>query len=688
VVLTRSAGYLMSLADLGDRRLPADRSFTILQPVREGCLLAEPNGAVTLFGPDGKLTPIAPASDSVRVLGRGPDGICYGSGGPGGQWCGVIGAGADTAPLFIRPQHNVASLCDMDLGVLAATNGTVSLVANGLILMGVGADGRRLWELSALPGNGLVSDKGRVVTARAGRAWTYDERTGDLLKTWPAGFGVTGAVQRVLSAPLGGTYVMGVDSDQRMTLWRLDTERDPIGRNVAQWAPNSIGSTLNAAMIQTSTQVVVAIKHDNGSTTLWTAPRGVTNAVFERKNDKQAYASLWSSGMDWSSRAIRFSAAAVTQTQSLIRVDQGGLCEFQINVAPGKAHGYIWVADELMLLVRDPGTVTAVMNPDTGSALDPASVNVMAPVVADSRIFGVQATMTGAVAVAKIENYRPYTCAMDGRNEPVLGPPLPAGFTVSSPLSAVVQSGGESTLIASPGWALSWRGTVAQEPCRLPAIPDWGWNVMPFRIWSMPQGVVNVGGVWMSPPQWQSVLHLSNTVHMGTATSRVVNVDGFLDEWPANEFFDIPLGRMAAIVNPAGELVLAVEILDAATVERLGAEGLDDRLTLTAVRSSSLGFVEPSPPAVRPTLKSFRPATINGQNIEFAWTVTPDGRRCRIEATVSGIPFDPNNKEEARAWGNVAVRLLWRRNLFEEPVNLVATGGWGPLSYTRVRFWP
>jgi len=688
VVLTRSAGYLMSLADLGERRLPADRSFTILQPVREGCLLAEPNGAVTLCGPDGKLTPMAPASDSVRVLGRGPDGICYGSGGPGGQWCGVIGAGADTAPLFIRPQHNVASLCDMALGVLAATNGTVSLAANGLILMGVGADGRRLWELSALPGNGLVSDKGRVVTARAGRAWTYDERTGDLLKTWPAGFGVTGAVQRVLSAPLGGTYVMGFDSDQRMTLWRLDTERDPIGRKVAQWAPNSIGSTLNAAMIQTSTQVVVAIKHDNGSTTLWTSPRGVTNAVFERKNDKQAYASLWSSGMDWSSRAIRFSAAAVTQTQSLIRVDQGGLCEFQINVAPGKAHGYIWMADELLLLVRDPGTVTAVMNPATGSALDPAGANVMAPVVAGSRIFGVRATMTGAVAVAKIENYRPYTCAMDGRNEQVLGPPLPAGFTVSSPLSAVVQSGGESTLIASPGWALSWRGTVAQEPCRLPAIPDWGWNVMPFRIWSMPQGVVNVGGVWMSPPQWQSVLHLSNTVHMGTATSRVVNVDGFLDEWPANEFFDIPLGRMAASVNPAGELVLAVEILDAATVERLGAEGLDDRLTLTAVRSSSLGFVEPSPPAVRPTLKSFRPATINGQNIEFAWTVTPDGRRCRIEATVSGIPFDPNNKEEARAWGNVAVRLLWRRNLFEEPVNLVATGGWGPLSYTRVRFWP
>ena len=696
VVLTRSAGYLMSLADLGERRLPADRSFTILQPVREGCLLAEPNGAVTLCGPDGKLTPMAPASENVRLLGRGPDGVCYGAGGPGGQWCGVVDpAGVGTAPLFIRPQRNVASLCDMDLGVLAATNGAVSLAANGLILMGVGADGRRLWELPALPGNGLVSDKGRVVTARAGRVWAYDERTGDLLKTWPAGFGVTGAVQRVLSAPLGGTYVMGFDSDQRMTLWSLDTERDSIGPKVAQWAPNSIGSALNAAMIQTSTQVVVAIKHARvyGWTALWTAPRGVTNAVFERKNDKQAYASLWSSGMDWYSRAIRFSAAAATQTQAVIRVDQGGPREFQIQVAPGKAPGHIWRADQLLLLLRDDQTVTAV-NPATGSALDLAGANVSAPAVVGSRIYGVKATMTGEVAAAKVENYRPYTCAMDGINEPVLGPPLPSGFIVNNFLSAIVQSGGEATLIASPGWALSWRGAVAQDPCRLPAIPDWGWG-MPFRVWSTPQGVVNVGGVWMSPPQWQSVLHLSNTVHMGMETSRVVNVDGFLDEWPANEFFDIPLGRMAANVrrvdvrpNALGELVLAVDIQDAATVERLGVEGLDDRLTITAVRSSSLGFVEPPPPSVRPTMKSFRPATINGQNIEFAWTVTPDGRRCRIEATVSGIPFDSNNKEEARDWGNVAVRLLWRRNVFEEPVNLVATGGWGPLSYTRVKFWP
>ena len=85
-----------------------------------------------------------------------------------------------------------------------------------------------------------------------------------------------------------------------------------------------------------------------------------------------------------------------------------------------------------------------------------------------------------------------------------------------------------------------------------------------------------------------------------------------------------------------------------------------------------------------PTLKPFQRA--KGENIEFAWTVTPDGQRCRIEAKVSGISYDPSNKQEAQAWGNVAVRLLWRRNLFEEPVNLVANGGWGPLSYTRVRF--
>jgi len=394
--------------------------------------------------------------------------------------------------------------------------------------------------------------------------------------------------------------------------------------------------------------------------------------------------------MDWISRAIRFSAAAATQTQAVIRADSRSLNEFQINVAPGKAHGYIWMADELLLLVRDDRTLAA-MNPVTGFALDLTGENVFAPAVAGGRIYGVKATMTGEVAAAKVENYRPYTCAMDGRNESVLGPPLPSRFTVSSCLlSAVVQSGGESTLLV-PGWVLSWRGTVAQEPCRLPAIPDLGWNVMPFRIWNTPQGVVNVGGVWMSPPQWQTVQHLSNTVYAGTTTSRVVNVDGFFDEWPTNEFFDIPLGRMAANVKQTWfgkfELNLAVDIQDTATVEHLGVEGLDDRLTLTAVRSSSLGFVEPPPPLLRPTMKSFRPATINGQNIEFAWTVTPDGRRCRIEATVSVILFDENNKEEAQAWGNVAVRLLWRRNVFEEPVNLVATGGWGPLSYTRVRFF-
>ena len=587
VVLTRSTAYVLNLADLGERRLPAGRVFSVVQPVREGCMLAERNGAVALCSPDGKLTAMAPASDEVRLLGRGPDGICYGAGGPGGQWCVAVGNGAIPAPRFIRPQHDVASLCDMSQGVLASTNGAVPLVANSLVLLGMGNDGRRLWELPALPLNGVISEKGHVVMARAGRAWVYDEQTADLLGTWPAGFGLTGLVQRVFSAPEGGSYALGSDADQRMTLWSLDTGGSPTGRKVAQWAPNVMGGTLNAAMIQTATQGVVVIRHDNGYTTLWTAPRGQTNAVFERKNDKKMYGSLWNSGLDWPSRTTRFTAAAVAQTQDLIRVDSAGLREIQPILAPGKTHGTIYTEDELLLLVRDDRTMVA-MNPATGFIWDLTKENVSAPVVVGSRIYGVKATMTGEVAAAKVANYRPYTYAMDGHSEPVLGPPLPVEFGVNCWLAAVVQSGGMSTVIV-PGGALPWKGSVVQEPRRLPPIPDFGWN-MPLYVWSTPQGVVNVGGVWMSPSLWQTVLQLSNTVHSGVVTSRVVNVDGFLDEWPANEFFNIPLGRMAASVNSAAELLLAVEIQDATMVERLGVGGLEDRLTMTAVRSINLPF--------------------------------------------------------------------------------------------------
>ncbi len=688
VVLTLSSAAVFSLSDLAERRLSSGRIFGVLQPVREGCLLAERNGAVTLCGADGKLTALAPASDSVRLLGRGPDGVCYGAGGAGGQWCGVVGNRAGPPPSPIRPQRNLTSICDMAQGILSGTNGAVPLASNRLLLIGVGADGRRLWELPAVLANGLVSDKGRVMTARGGRIWVYDERTADLLGSWPSGFGSAESARLVVAAPEGG-YAIGPGADQRMTLWRLAAEGTAASRMVAQWPPNAFDAIVKAAVIQTDTQIVAMVQLANaiGAVTLWTAPRGVAGAVFERKTGDSGAAFLWIS-TDGGRAAI-----LSQQSSALIVADAAGLREINSNLSPGKSwgsRGIAYALDDLLFLHRDDKTLVA-LNPMTGSSLNLTHAGIVMPNAAGNRIYGLKVAISGRGYAARIEKLQPYTCAVDGRSAPLIGPPLPAGVDVNGATGALAQIDGKPILIAS-GAALAWQGTVARDPVPLPPIADHRTYsqhpaFQPYAMaWSAPNGIVNVAGVWMNPNQWQSLLHLPDSIHTGALKPRALNVDGFLDEWPTNAFFDIPLGRMAVCTGEAGELDLAIEINDAALAERLGVEGLDDRLTISAMELRSLCLAEYAAPPMRPTLKAFRRATIEGQEFEFAWTVTADGRHCRIEATVRGVPHDLKIPRKAQSWDDVALRLLWRRNAFEQPVNLVADGGSGPLSYARVVF--
>jgi hypothetical protein len=194
------------------------------------------------------------------------------------------------------------------------------------------------------------------------------------------------------------------------------------------------------------------------------------------------------------------------------------------------------------------------------------------------------------------------------------------------------------------------------------------------------------------------------------------HIDGFLDEWDAKEFVSTAHGRMAVrlrherTVHWQGNGVdthwIAIEIADPALVALLAREGADNHLDVLLANGSKAGFFQDSEGERKSwhngnasrnywddvhSLVWRKRMSVGGPATErLAYSVSPDGRRAQIELAINGKRVRRARKAGDQPWateiyyGDVAVRVLWRRALWDAPVNLLANATSGPLSFTRI----
>jgi hypothetical protein len=193
------------------------------------------------------------------------------------------------------------------------------------------------------------------------------------------------------------------------------------------------------------------------------------------------------------------------------------------------------------------------------------------------------------------------------------------------------------------------------------------------------------------------------------------HVDGFLDEWDAKEFVSTARGRLAVrlrherTVHWQGGGVdthwIAIEIADPALVALLAREGADNHLDVLLANGSKAGFFQDSEGERKGWHNGNQSRDYWGDVHAYVWrkrmpvggpatehlaySVSPDGRRVQIELAVHCKRLRRARKAGDQPWatelyyGDVAVRVLWRRAPWEAPVNLIEIPTRGALSFAR-----
>lgn len=158
-----------------------------------------------------------------------------------------------------------------------------------------------------------------------------------------------------------------------------------------------------------------------------------------------------------------------------------------------------------------------------------------------------------------------------------------------------------------------------------------------------------------------------------------VIVDGFLDEWNETDFIKTPKGKYSLRHNNRGDMsatfFVGIEVTDPDLIKRISAAGMDNR-TFWVCRSGGqqiyIDSILDLPTAIN-TSKT-------NQNYCFAYSITPDGKKCQIEISTTiqiGTPvkkklaFEKTNDMTAdfvrdsgrQYFGDCAFKLLWRNDL-------------------------
>lgn len=712
LILTRTSAHVLSLTDLKDVKALPGSNYRLSQVVREGCLIVKPDASTCLIRPDGSITTVDPEPNDQQLLGCDPEGNWYAAGGPGLQWCGLKKGTTTIPPTLLHPHLKLPSTCTLTEGMLLSTNGTQPLVRAGQVLTPVPSKGAPQWELP-VPGNnrGALAFNDRVVTAHSGRLWTYNGQTGELIDTYPEGMATSPQILAVLPDTDGSGYAIGRDEAPQLALWTLNANGILTGDPIARIEQRLASFQFDGFSIITSPSHISLLTINDpwgNRSAIWSAPRNPAPAILTASGAPPVpYA--------WVSDDEK-KGAIITQSGRLLVIDAAGVHESKTAFLPGRdylrASDGTLTAGNLIEAMRDSGW-SEYLNPLNGATFSPKTHKVRPTAVIGTQIYGVK--IEPSPLPLEADKIHPFTCSLDGSKTATLGKPLPPWaaklpITTNWQANAIMIESSPTLLLAPPpldlnlenqfryqrtlnnnfsalprndSVAIVWASATTQQAYRIPNIP------LQAKIWRTPQGMINIGGTWISGPQWDTVLHLRDSVHACASTSGAVVVDGFLAEWATNEFFSIPNGSMAMRVNANNELALAVKITNPRLVEQLGVSGLDEQFEISALPENEIFFGEsrtlaPNPPLTAGKLAESYPdmRTGKGRNFKFSWTLHPSGKYCQIEAIAGGLPL----ARDERNLQNIGVRMLWYPSPLEQPVNLIGETPFGPLSYVMASF--
>lgn len=700
LVVTPGSLHLLSLTDLKELKFWILPNRSILQPVREGCLITAADTSVQLIRPDGSAVRVMPASSGLQLLGCSPDGNWIAAGGPGYQLGGLVKGLVGKAPVVVRPVQNLRSMCDRSEGRLIPGMGSQILVQNNSIAMGVTAQGEVRWEFP-IPGDdcGVIPLGEKVVTVHGGRLWNYNATDGLLNHVYPDGRTNSPRMLAVLRDHDGSGLVIGQDTGADLAMWKLDASGRVAGDPVARMDKGLAAGHFNDFHLLADARnwtVVQANESAGQQSAIWTVPRQPVPAAL-------APTKVGTASWVWVSRD-RSQGAIAFPSGWLCTMDAAGLHESTVDFLGGKGYAPAkgtWVKEDLIEAQVDPEW-SVYLNPVTGSLFRPRKLEIRPSAALGTQVYGVKLDGTNASPFS----YDLQTGKRAVLCKPVVIPPIESPLTNTWAATAIPTKAGPTLILMPPHhyhinyvyvkvhggdvaypplWsslALVWNTPTNPVCYRIPSI------IPQSMIWYAPGGLVNIRGNWMSSARWDSVLRLKDNVSSVVSTAGVAELDGFLAEWGSGEFRKVPNGEVALRVTGDGQMTVAMRVTNTNLVERLGTLGLDERLEIVVAPDSEIVFGEELLPFPKAPLIAGKTVRYhNGfwaplsRSIRYAWSVHPAGKYLEIEAVINGLPVSAADS------GNLlfGAKLLWYPSPMEPAVNLIGEEPTGPFAYAMFR---
>ena len=678
-VLTPNAAYFLSLDKLADIKTVPGRKMQYVQALADGCVVRE-GAALAGYDPAGRQSFTADLPGDVSVsLCR--DRQCYGFTGPDGSIFGIL----DGIPASAK--ESAASA-----GVLAPQSfmpeprplriATGGLYASGHVLCRTDAAGRRVWE-APVPREASVQAEGDVVSVvRSGRIWLCDAKNGAVRRAWPEASDTNRT--KVVRVGKVGNHFAVLASVEKSGLVLFDMSPitsdapQPFGR-----VPDTILSADDFVVMAVETQACVAFTYLERMGAILTLS-GKREGKLPGPEFAKTVEAHGSQMMLWRDPDSREAAMFRLDDRHLWRIHPDATIEESsiLGLLDVKEHRL----DSMGALARLTGRQKTVF-------LYPPNGKMFELPVDDAKYCCVNGTTVCGLRHGEGAQVIPFRYDLRSDAAPADGKPIDPQWGARAERTGQLAWTDRSALFVRLdvyNWstrATLW-GAAGPDPVIshfLPLPPG-----TPVRTFSPAMAIVNE--TILTREAFERCLNVESTVRTNTTFERegLITVDGFLDEWSADEFCATPKGRYAVRRGQRSEDVwIAVEIIDPRLVERLGAAGLDDKLEMPIMSGTSANFAWDSAQVKDSytTVSMFKPR----EGFDFAYSISPDAKSCRIEAHTAAS-FSPRRKKGTRPpdaekpFGDVAFRLLWRADPSQPKENLLENESSGPLSFLRVRF--
>ena len=561
-------------------------------------------------------------------------------------------------------------------------------------------NGRLSWETPLAPSATMAAAGHRFVATMCGRLWVWDDADGKVASVWPPLMMTPGDQHVVTSGSRDEVvYAMTALPNGHGRIWDFGKEARsaPVPLMDIPWIAD--GACVDLWVQPCATQTLaVTFTRQNYNANVFGAPRfngSATDAPPEAVH--LLGCNLSASTFDAERRNLDIVTGG--KVNENIHITAAGMTR-TTEQRPGDSWSSVFRMGELLGLWYKEG-VAHVMNPASGGfAQWPAKEDNRPDFPPWNWVSGVGKDIVGLrqhngrlmlfrqdITKAKEPGQGVERLELDG----------PAPVAGDEWRGAVSLGNGSLLLMTSPKAEMGqvtrghiWqRGASSISTVLLPVITHQPQQITP-DLW-------RIGDEIFSCADWRDCLALDKRVQPLPATTNFpdaasVTVDGFVDEWRADEFLAIPQGWLAVRREGSGDkFMIALDLTSPEVVAAVAAATdlkASSRLCMCTGNQFPLDFVREN---ARPVAAELMNQNQNGGRFvrQFACQVAPDARRATIEMEVcaGGLPTRKKGStlsEKEKTFGDLTICMF-----FSDPakgfVYLVGENRPGPLGCLRLR---